>query len=342
MKVLVTGANGFLGRHVVAALRQRDHDVRALVRPATDVARLGWPTEGIEIARADLRTGHGLEEALEGVKAVVHLAAAVVGDEDTQFASTAVGTEKLLAAMSGTDANQGGVRRLVLASSFSVYDFSQVASVLDEQTPLEQSPRLYQRDGYAIAKAWQERLCQRWAEAHDGVLTVLRPGFIWGPGNAELACHGQPVGPVYLTLAPAARLPLTYVENCADVFGHCLDHPDSAGQTFNIVDGFDLSNWDYLARVIAASGRRRVRVPVPYVLAYGVTLMARGCSRLVFGSEAKLPSILTPIRFEARFKPMEASNTRVCEALGWRPPIDLETCLQRTFADATPSSTDTK
>ncbi len=326
MKVLVTGANGFLGRHVVAALRQRDHDVRALVRPATDVAKLGWPTEGVEIARADLRGGRGLAEALGGVKAVIHLAAAVVDDEDTQFASTAVGTEKLLAAMCDR-----GVRRLVLASSFSVYDFSQATPVLDEDTPLEHSPRLYERDGYAIAKAWQERLCHRWARAHDGVLTVLRPGFIWGPGNAELACHGQPVGALYLAIAPGAALPLTYVENCADVFAHCLDHPDSAGQTFNVVDGFEISNWRYLGRLIAAGGRRRLRVPVPYIAAYVVTQVARGCARVLFGREAKLPSILTPIRFEARFKPVTVRDARLRQTLGWRPPVELEACFERTF-----------
>ena len=73
MKVLVTGANGFLGRHVVRALLRRGHAVRALVRPASDVTSLGWGAE-VELCRGDLRTSANLHEAFEGVDVLVHLA----------------------------------------------------------------------------------------------------------------------------------------------------------------------------------------------------------------------------------------------------------------------------
>ena len=78
MKVLVTGANGFLGRHVVAALRAAGHQVRALVRPAADVSKLGWGSD-VEVFRADLRAARNLEQAFDGVDALMHLAAAVGG-----------------------------------------------------------------------------------------------------------------------------------------------------------------------------------------------------------------------------------------------------------------------
>ena len=62
MRALVTGANGFLGRHVVAALLVRGVVVRAMVRPATNVEGLNWPP-AVELIKADLRTSHDFERA---------------------------------------------------------------------------------------------------------------------------------------------------------------------------------------------------------------------------------------------------------------------------------------
>jgi NAD(P)-dependent dehydrogenase (short-subunit alcohol dehydrogenase family) len=76
MKVLVTGANVFLGRHVVSALLARGY--RAMVRPAVRLETLGWPSS-VEILRADLRTSRELRSAFEGVDVLLHLAAVVTG-----------------------------------------------------------------------------------------------------------------------------------------------------------------------------------------------------------------------------------------------------------------------
>ena len=118
MRALVTGANGFLGRHVVNALLARGIEVRAMVRPAARLEALGWPSS-VEVFRADLRTSRELATAFEGVDVLIHLAAVVSGGEDAQFAGTVVGTERLLDAMAAS-----ACRRLVLCSSFSVYDYS--------------------------------------------------------------------------------------------------------------------------------------------------------------------------------------------------------------------------
>src|SRR5215469_6989476 len=96
MKVLVTGASGFLGRQVVDCLVKRGHHVRAIVRPASKAPQ--WDNE-VEIFRADLRAEQNLKPAFSGIDAVVHLAAATSGDEDVQFTSTVVGTERFLEAM---------------------------------------------------------------------------------------------------------------------------------------------------------------------------------------------------------------------------------------------------
>ena len=116
MKVLVSGAAGFLGHYVVARLIERGHNVRAIIRPSSP--NPSWTGE-VEIFRADLRASDKLVTAFDGVDAVLHLAAPTSGDEDLQFVSTVVGTERFLEAMS-----KSSVRRLVHVSSLVVYDWS--------------------------------------------------------------------------------------------------------------------------------------------------------------------------------------------------------------------------
>jgi len=326
MKVLVTGANGFLGHHLVSALLRRGHTVRALVRPAARIEELAWPSD-VEVVRADLRGGTDLAPAFADVDAPIHLAAAVTGGEDAQFAAAVVGTERLLAAMARSRAT-----RLVLASSFSVYDWGQVHDRLDERSPVVEAPLLYERDGYAVAKVWQERVTRRMAAVQGWDLTVLRPGFIWGRDHGYLACLGQSFGRMHLTIAPTARLPLTYVENCADLFALAVDHPRAAGQTFNVVDGDEVSAWRYLGDHIRGSRLDWLRIPLPYPLARLLVTLAHRISKLLFRGKGKLPSLLVPCRFEARFKPLDFDDGRIRRELGWRPPLSHAECLARSYA----------
>src|SRR5262249_12080694 len=152
VKALVTGAGGFLGRHVVARLLERGHEVRALVRPGSPLREWG---SGVELVRADLRVGD-LAPLFAGVDVVVHVAAAVAGDEDVQFASSVVGTERLLEAMARSTAT-----RLLLVSSLVVYDWAGARGRMDEATPLASD--VYGMGAYDIAKHWQERVARRMA-----------------------------------------------------------------------------------------------------------------------------------------------------------------------------------
>jgi len=322
VRALVTGANGFLGRHVVAALLARGHEVRAMVRPATAVEGLVWPAS-VEVVRADLRAARDLEPAFDGVDVLVHLAAAVTGSEDLQFAATVGGTERLLRAMARTSC-----RRVVLASSFAVYDWSAIGSTLDEDSPIETAPDIYERDGYTIAKSWQERVTRRFAEAHGWDLTVLRPGFIWGRDHGYLAALGQRVGKLHVVIGPLSRMPLTHVENCADLFALAAADPRARGQTFNVVDGEGERIWTYLGEYLHRTGERGVRIPVPYSLAFS---MVRVAYATLFGRNPKLPHVLVPCRFESRLKPLRYSNRRAREVLGWTPPLDFRACLLRTY-----------
>ena len=322
MRVLITGATGFLGRYVVAEAVRRGHEVTALVRPSRQLDDDFFP-EGITIARGDVRDRDSLPAALQSIDAVIHLAACVVGDDDTQFASTVVGTENLLDAMT-----QSTVTRLVHCSTFSVYDWQRPGPQLDEQSALESD--LYARDGYAISKTWQERLVRRTAENHHWQLTVLRPGFIWGAGHEMIAGIGQSVGNWHLVIGGLRALPLTYVENCADAFLTALESPAAVGETFNIVDTEVVSDWQYMGACLQNGVVKGRRLFLPYWVGIANAHLASWTSRLLFGPTGKLPGMFVPIKFRARFRPLQFPNRKLRERLDWRPKWSFGEAWQRT------------
>jgi 2-alkyl-3-oxoalkanoate reductase len=327
MRALVTGANGFLGRHVVSALLARGIEVRAMVRPAARLEALGWPSS-VEVFRADLRTSCELCRAFEGVDVLLHLAAVVSGGEEAQFAGTVVGTERLLDAMASS-----ACQRLVLCSSFTVYDYSLIGRTLDEDAPIYQVPNVYTRDGYTISKWWQERVTRRFVEKHGWHLTVLRPGVIWGREHGYLAALGQQLGQHHLVIGPLTRIPLTHVENCADVFALAAVDARARGRTLNVIDGPGERIWTYLSDYMRGSGQPGWRLPLPYWLSIGVVRLA---FVTVFRRATKLPGTLIPRRFESRFRPLRCENRRLRETLGWNPLLDYRQCLVRTYGPVMP------
>lgn len=326
MKVLVTGANGFLGQHVVARLTVRGAEVRAMVRPTAHPESLGWPSPLVEIFRADIRSSLELERAFEGVDVLIHLAAVVSGDEDAQFAGTVVGTERLLSAMA-----RSRCRRLILCSSFSVYDFSSIRRTLDEESPIQAVPDVYARDGYTIAKWWQERVTKQWSARYGWDLTILRPGFIWGRDHGYLSALGQKFGKHHLVIGPFTRIPMTYVENCADVFAVAATDLRARGKTLNVVDGPGEKIWNYLSDYMRGTHQKGWRIPIPYWFAIRAVRLA---FVTVFRRATKVPTILIPRRFESRLKPLRFENRRLRETLDWQPPLDYEQCLARTYGPA--------
>lgn len=321
MKVLVTGGGGFLGRAVVDRLLERGHEVRAVVRPSSP--RPSWP-ESVDVFRADLRVEEDLVSAFDGIDAVLHLAAATSGNEDTQFSSTVVATERFLDAMA-----KSAVKRLVHVSSLVVYDWSKARSCMDETTALEQNP--YSMGGYTIAKIWQERVVSRVARAHSWDLTIVRPGFIWGLDHTQIAGMGRQFGRIYLLFGPLTRLPLCHVDNCADCLVTAVENPAASGEIFNAIDSDEVRVWRYVREYAIRTGQRGLLVPIPYWVGLGVAQLAALTSRLLFGTKGKLPSLLTPRRFESQFKPIRFSNSRVTKKLNWAPRLNFDECLDASF-----------
>jgi nucleoside-diphosphate-sugar epimerase len=135
-----------------------------------------------------------------------------------------------------------------------------------------------------------------------------------------------------LMFGPLTRLPLTHVINCADALVTTIESPASAGQVFNVVDDDNVRVWRYAREYARRSGRGGLPLPVPYALGLGTARLASFVSRRWFGKKGKLPSLLTPRRFQWQFKPLRFSNKRLRQTLGWRPPLGLEEGLRETYA----------
>jgi nucleoside-diphosphate-sugar epimerase len=323
LKALVTGASGFLGRSIVAELLKRGHHVRALIRPATDVERLPWRDEA-ELFFADLREHPELEAAFEDIDVLLHLAAVVKSAGEPQFAGTVVGTERLLHAMQSSQ-----TRRIILASSFSVYDWLKTRRVMSERAQLESN--LYERDEYAIAKTWQENLVRRAALENGWQMTILRPGFLWGAGEDWVHGAGLRLPGFLIVNGPFRRLPLTHVENCAHCFVAAAENEAAIGEVFNVVDTDRIRAWRYSSDYVRLSGERLRLIWVPYWFGYQLSVWTSRVCRWLLGKSARLPGVLSPIRHAARFRSFHFPNEKLRSQLGWEPPLSYEQCLRRTY-----------
>ncbi len=327
MRLLVTGASGFLGRYVVAEALRRGHDVRAMVRPATSVSGIAWPSQSrLSIVRADLRAKGGLADLLKGVETVLHLAAQKQGDLHAQLASTVVGTENLLAAM-----NEADVSRLIAVSTLSVYDFLGMPSygTLDESSRIEVDPS--RRETYAQAKLAQEQLISRHAREHGLALTIVRPGVVWGRDNLFTDQLGIRLGSRWcLRFAVRTRLPLTYVENCAAAIVRCAECEAAVGRVFNIVDDQTPTRRHYAKELCRRMPGIRM-VPISGVAVRAVARLAQLSNQLLFGGRAYLPWPLVPAKLNVQIKPLRFTNERIHRITGWTPQYSLDEGLDRAF-----------
>lgn len=330
MKLLVTGAGGFLGRYVVATAVRRGHQVRAVLRPAATSVPESWRDHPqVEVVRGDLRAATSIPAMLQGVDAVLHLAAAKSGDLYEQFGGTVIATENLLEAMS-----RAGIDRLVVTSSFAVYEFLRRRpwSLLDEQSPLAGDS--HERDEYCQTKLQQERIVREQARAKGWRVVILRPGVVYGRDNLWTARLGmQPSSRLWIRTGRFAPLPLTYVENCAEAVVLAAEYQgDEQALVLNVVDGVTPSQGAYVKALQRHLSPRPRVIPVPWTVMRLLARLAWWTNRLCFGGTAKVPGLLVPTRLHARGKPMRYSNTRIRNALGWSPRYSWQEAIQRSVA----------
>jgi len=183
MMLLVTGATGFLGEHLCRVLVEQGHTVRGLARSRSGVlAELG-----VEHVRGDVLDGPELDRALEGVRAVFHLAGAVSRDpEDAQrmMRLHVDGTRRVLERMAAA-----GVKRMVLASTSGTIGVSKDEEILDETAPYAEE--IVAGWPYYASKIYQERLAFEHGERLGIEVVAVNPSLLLGPGDRRLSSTGD-------------------------------------------------------------------------------------------------------------------------------------------------------
>jgi nucleoside-diphosphate-sugar epimerase len=330
MKLLITGASGFLGQYVVAEALRRGHQVRAIVRPVTKVERISWHAHpNLEFARLDLRRKDGLLEALQGIDAVIHLAAAKAGDFYTQFAGTVIATENLLDSMKAA-----GVLRLVAISTFSVYDYwnKETGSLLDEESAIESKP--LERDEYAQTKLIQESLVREFERENNAPVTIIRPGMIYGRDALWNACLGAELtDSLWLRIGARAQMPLNYVENSAEAILLAAEKDSAIGQTINVVDDNLPTQREFAKKLFARQNDFPRMIPVNWTVMRGLTWILWVYNQKILKGQAKFPGIFVPAKLHARFKPLVYSNARAKQVLQWSPRYSLDEAFDRSCSE---------
>lgn len=317
MRVLITGAGGFIGRHVAAHAADRGWEVRAMVR------RAGLDLSGVEIVRHDLRDMQGLAPLLTGVDAVIHCAGSLGRTVAEQESDTIAGTKHLIGAMA-----DAGVARMILFSSMAVYDYRALPAgeTLTEASPVDQQSGA--RGAYPAAKRKQEEAV---TTAADLRWTILRPGLVFGRDRTWFAHLGMQLSKrLWVTFAGKGELPLTYVENCAAAAVDALTAAGSQGRIVNIVDDGLPTRRDYVAALAAHAAPVPRVLDIPWPLLSSGARVAWGVAHGILRDAIEPPGVLHPARLDARCKPLRYSNALAKAALGWRPGWAWSEALQES------------
>ncbi len=318
MRVLVTGASGFLGSAVAGALVAAGHEVRTLQRRPSGVAGaddiLGSVTDPDVTARA-----------VADVEGVIHLAAKVsLAGDPREFETVNVGGSRTLL----DAAEAAGVSRFVFVSSPSVAH----AGVALAGVGAEPASPEHARGDYARTKAAAEVLALGRDTAEMAVIAV-RPHLVWGPGDPQLVAR-------IVARARAGRLPLlsggtalvdsTYIDNAASGIVAALDRAEVAhGRAFVLTNGEPRAVGDLLAGICLASGVRPPRWSVPAGLAKAAgSIVERVWAIRPGEDEPPMTRFLAEQLSTAHW--FDQRETR--EALAWRPTVSIDEGLRRLAA----------
>lgn len=307
--ILVTGANGFVGRPLCAALAHSGQAVVAATRHALPDRAPNITNCQISTLTVDTDWQHGLQ----GCDAVVHLAARVHVMTDTatdplaEFRRVNVdGTLNLARQAAAAD-----VRRFVFISSIKVNGEStrlgQFFTANDVPGP---------QDPYSISKHEAEQGLRKLAAETGMEVVIIRPPLVYGPGvraNFRSMMRWLKWGVPLPLGAIHNKRSLVALDNLVDLIITCLDHPAAANQTFLAADGEDLSTTELLRRMGVTLGSPARLIPVPTsLLEAGAALLGRrDMAQRLCGS-------------------LQVDISKARELLGWNPPISVDEALRRT------------
>ncbi len=308
-KVLVTGANGFIGRALCSRLLAEGWRVRGTVRSNNQFTRLPDGVEPTKVDSGDLKTDW--ENTLEGVNTVVHLVARVHVMKDSAsnpFAEyrkvNVMGSERL-----ALTAAKCGVKRFIFMSSIKVNGEENVRAYKEEDAPAP-------KDAYGISKMQAEKRMKKIAADYRMDLVILRPPLVFGPGVKanflELMRIVEKRTPLPL-LNVNNRRSFIYLENLVDAVLTCMKHPGAAGQTYLVSDDEDVSTTELIRKIAWALNKSPRLFPFPVVLLF---IMGR-----ILGKGPSVDRLIGSLIVDI---------SKIRQELGWKPPFTMDHGLQKT------------
>ncbi|MGI5861114.1 MAG: NAD-dependent epimerase/dehydratase family protein [Myxococcales bacterium] len=319
---LVTGASGFFGSHLAAALLARGYRVRALVRRTSDLSRLQGL--GVERFYGDVCDPASLRRATEGQRLVFHCAGKVSdwGTYDQFFAANVIGTRNVVAAC-----QDSGVARLVHISSLTVLGLPRTREVLTEESPYASEVS----DAYTLTKIKAEGLA-RAAHGERGLeVVVVRPGVIWGRGDTTIL-------PRFVELMRKRQMvyidgwhnlvALSHVENLSLGCALAAEVPAAAGRLYHVTDGEDLTAREVLDGLADVFHVPRPRLSLPFSVVYAI---AGAMERIALARDSSRPPAITRYGVRLVSNDCRYDISRARRELGYKPIVSFREGI-RTLA----------
>ncbi len=315
VETLVTGATGFAGRQLVAALRAEGHAVRALAREGSrPEARARLERLGATIVTGDVRDEATIEAAARGAEVVFHCARI----EDPRApraeleAVNLVGVENTLAAC-----HKARARRVVFLSTADVTQGAEARPYVDEDHP---QPATF-LDARTETRALAEDLVV--AASDDALETVtLRPGWLWGADDTCLAprlVRAARDGSFRWIDGGRSLCATTHARNLAAGMALAATATEAAGGVYYLTDDERVSAREFLTRLAAALGVTLPRASLPYGLAYALAWAGERLGSRPSHTRAEVASLGRSAHFNVQ---------RARKELGYAPVVDVSEGLR--------------
>jgi len=318
LRVLVTGATGFTGGHLARALKQRGHDVIAMVRAPARGSSLR--DAGIPTVTGDLSRPESLAHAVQGAEIVYNIAALYreAGLPDTVYQQVnATGVGQLVDAAAKT-----GVRRVVHCSTVGVHGDV-------EHPPANEDAPLRPSDEYQKSKVDGETIAREAASRGGIDLVIARPSGIYGPGDRRLLKLFRGVARRRFVILGSGRIfyHLTYIDDLVEGFCLCGEVASAAGRTY-ILAGGDVTTLNEVVAAIA----EEAGVPPPrlHLPVWPFWIAGAACEMLSQPFGIPPPIYRRRVDFFTKSRAFDISRAR--QELGYAPQVGLREGIRRTLA----------